>query len=97
MTVNGRTREKTFPARDQFAPELVHFSDCVMTGVDPEPNGREGLADVRVIEALYASIAKCRPVSLGPFSKTERPSLDQEIRKPKVSEPELVNTEAPTE
>ena len=97
MTVNGRTRQKSFPPRDQFAPELVHFSDCVMTGADPEPNGREGLADVRVIEALYAAIAKGRPVPLGPFAKDERPSLDQEMRKPKVKKPELVNTEAPSE
>ena len=97
MTVNGRTREKTFPPRDQFAPELVHFSDCVMSGADPEPNGWEGLADVRVIEALYASATKGRPVALPPFSKHERPSLAQEMRKPKVSEPDLVNTEAPSE
>jgi glucose-fructose oxidoreductase len=97
MTVNGRTRQKSFPPRDQFAPELVHFSDCVMTGADPEPNGREGLADVRVIEALYAAIAKGRPVPLGPFAKDERPSLEQEMRKPKVKKPELVNTEAPSE
>ena len=97
MTVNGRTREKTFPPRDQFAPELVHFSDCVMSGADPEPNGWEGLADVRIIEALYASAEKARPVTLPPFAKDERPSLEQEMRKPKVTEPELVNTEAPSE
>ena len=97
MTVNGRTREKTFAPRDQFAPELVHFSDCVMSGADPEPNGWEGLADVRVIEALYASVAKGRPIMLDAFSKAERPSLAQEMRKPKVDEPELVNTEAPSE
>ena len=97
MTVNGRTREKAFPQRDQFAPELVHFSDCVMSGADPEPNGWEGLVDVRVIEALYASVANGEPVALPPFTKRDRPSLDQEMRKPKVSEPKLVNTEAPSE
>jgi len=33
----------------------VHFSECVRAGKEPRPSGREGLADVRVIEALYRS------------------------------------------
>ena len=46
------------------APELMHFSDCVMTGRDPQPSGREGLADVRIIRALYRSARTGRPVRL---------------------------------
>jgi glucose-fructose oxidoreductase len=96
VTVDGRTRERTFPKRDQFAPELISFSECILTGAAPEPSGWEGLADVRVIRALYRSADTGQPVTLEPFSKEDRPSLDQEIRRPAVTKPELVNTESPT-
>jgi predicted dehydrogenase len=97
VTINGRTRERTFPKRDQFAAELVSFSECILTGSAPEPSGLEGLADVRIIRALYRSADTGQPVALEPFSKDDRPSLDQEIRRPPVRKPELVNTESPSE
>ncbi|HEY3012387.1 MAG TPA: Gfo/Idh/MocA family oxidoreductase [Gemmatimonadales bacterium] len=97
VTIGGRTRERTFPKRDQFAPELIAFSECILTGAAPEPSGLEGLADVRVIRALYRSADSGQPVTLEPFSKADRPSLEQELRRPPVSKPELVNTEAPSE
>jgi len=97
VTVNGKTRARTFPKRDQFAPELVSFSECILTGASAEPSGWEGLADVRVIRALYRSADTGQPVSLEPFEKQDRPSLDQEITRPPVRKPELVNTEAPSE
>ncbi|HEU4827814.1 MAG TPA: Gfo/Idh/MocA family oxidoreductase [Gemmatimonadales bacterium] len=95
ITIDERTRERRFPRRDQFAPELVYFSECIETGEDPEPSGKEGLGDIRIIRALYASADSGGPVALGPFDKDERPTLDQEIRKPAVSKPRLVKTEAP--
>jgi predicted dehydrogenase len=97
VTINGRARERTFPKRDQFAPELVSFSECILTGATPEPSGLEGLADVRVIRALYRSADTGRPVTLDPFSKEDRPSLGQELRRAPARKPELVNTESPSE
>ena len=97
VTINGRTRQRTFAKRDQFAPELISFSECILTGAAPEPSGQEGLADVRVIRALYRSADSGQPVTLAPFSKEDRPSLDQEIRRPAVTKPRLVNTESPSE
>jgi glucose-fructose oxidoreductase len=97
VTINGRTRQRTFPKRDQFAPELISFSECILTGAAPEPSGLEGLADVRVIRALYRSADSGQPVTLAPFNKQDRPSLDQEIRRPPVTKPQLVNTESPSE
>lgn len=96
VTVDGRARERTFPKRDQFAPELISFSECILTGGAPAPSGWEGLADVRVIRALYRSADTGQPVTLEPFSKEERPSLEQELRRPPIKKPELVNTESPT-
>ena len=91
ITVDGRKRERSFPKRDQFAPELLHFSDCVLTGRDPQPGGREGLADVRIIRALYRSAKDRRPVRLGPFTAPPRPTLAKEKRRPPVRKPELVH------
>jgi glucose-fructose oxidoreductase len=97
VTVGGRSRERVFPKHDQFAPELVSFSECIRTGADPEPSGREGLADIRIIRALYRSAEAGRPVALPPFEKDERPTMDQAMRKPGVRKPELVKVEPPTE
>jgi predicted dehydrogenase len=97
VTVKERTQQRTFPKRDQFAPELLHFSECILTGASPEPSGLEGLADVRVVRALYRSADTGQPVTLEPFSKDVRPSMEQEIRRPPVRKPDLVNTEAPSE
>jgi predicted dehydrogenase len=96
LTIDGRTRERTFPKRDQFAPELISFSECILTGAAPEPSGWEGLADVRVIRALYRSSDTGQPVTLEPFSKEDRPGLEQELHRPPVNKPQLVNTESPT-
>jgi glucose-fructose oxidoreductase len=96
VTVDGRSRERTFPKRDQFAPELISFSECILTGAAPEPSGWEGLADVRVIRAIYRSTETGQAVTLEPFTKEDRPGLQQELRRPPVSKPELVNTESPT-
>jgi predicted dehydrogenase len=96
LTLEGEMRERRFAKRDQFAPELLYFSDCVLQNGTPEPGGDEGLADVRVIRALYRSAASGQPVELAPFSKRERPSLEQEIRRPPVEKPEVIHAAAPS-
>ena len=88
--------ERRFAKRDQFAPELLYFSDCVLTNRDPEPSAEEGLADVRVIRALYQSIEHGRAVELEPFERREHPSLEQEIRRPPIEKPSVIHAEAPS-
>lgn len=97
LTVGGKASEKSWPKRDQIAPELLYFSDCVLEGVEPEPSGIEGLADVRVVRALLESIRTGRPVSLERFEKTLRPTLDQAMDLPPAEEPELVHAEGPSQ
>jgi predicted dehydrogenase len=92
---DGKPREKSFPKRDQFAPELLYFSECIVDGRDPEPSGLEGLADVRIIEALYRSADMGRPVRLEPVPKKKRPSPKQEIRRPPVREPKAILASPP--
>ena len=96
LGIDGEVKERRFAKRDQFAPELLYFSDCVLKNHDPEPSADEGLADVRVIRALYRSAAAGRPVELAPYEKRARQSLEQEIRRPPVDKPQTVHTQAPS-
>jgi glucose-fructose oxidoreductase len=94
VTVDGKKRTREYAKKDQFAPELLHFSDCVRTGRDPQPGGREGLADVRIIHALYRSAVRGRPVRLAPFKTPPRPTLAKEERRPPVRKPDLVKAKS---
>jgi glucose-fructose oxidoreductase len=95
LAVDGKTQTRTFKKRDQFAPELLYFSDCIKKNKEPEPSGREGLADVRVIQALLRSARARKAIKLGRFKRAKRPSLRQEIKRPPVPRPpELVHAES---
>jgi glucose-fructose oxidoreductase len=97
LTAGGKSSVKTYPRRDQIAPEIVYFSDCVLKGAEPEPSGVEGLADVRVVRALRESIRAGRPVQLEPFVKRRRPGPGQAMAMPPAEEPQLVHVEGPTQ
>lgn len=94
LTVGEETEERTFPPRDQFAPELLYFSQCIADGVEPEPSGEEGLADVRVLVALQESARSRRAVSLAPFQRRRGPDPGQRISRPPV--PHLPTVDAPS-
>lgn len=96
MTVDGKKQRKTYAKHDQFAPELIYFSDCILKRRNPEPSGHEGLADVRVVEALYKSARSRRPVRLPPLEKRQRPTKKQNINRPGISKPKVVKASAPT-
>lgn len=97
LTVNEKTVSKNFSVTDQFAPELVYFSDCILNNKIPEPSGEEGLADVRIIEAIYQSAKHHAPVNITPVRKIDRPDVVMEQRKPKVEKPELIHAAAPSD
>lgn len=52
LTRGGETVEKAFPQYDQFSGQAAYFADCVLNGVDPEPDGGDGLADVVIMRAI---------------------------------------------
>lgn len=90
--IGDRKQTKRFAKSDQFAPELLYFSDCILNDRTPEPSGHEGLIDVRIIEAMHRSIASGRAVPVRAAPRKRRPTLRQEIRRPAViREPKLVN------
>lgn len=96
VTVNGKSREHSFPNRDQFAPELVYFSDCILKDRTPEPSGQEGAIDVQIIRALYKSAQTGRPVRIKDFPSDAWPEMKQEMRRAPVKKPELVNAKKPS-
>jgi glucose-fructose oxidoreductase len=92
LRLGERQSRKRFSKSDQFAPELLYFSDCILKNREPEPSGEEGLADVRINEAMHRSARSGRWVSLPSMPRKSRPSLRQEKRRPAVPrEPPLVH------
>jgi glucose-fructose oxidoreductase len=94
LTIDEKTTVKKYGASDQFAPEIVEFSRCVLEDRDPEPDGWEGLADVRVIEAALRSAREHRQVRLEPVQRRRRPEPSQARRRPPVKRAELVHAES---
>jgi predicted dehydrogenase len=96
LEAKGRKR-RVLPERDQVGPELLYFSNCILKDKPIEPDGWEGLADVRIIRALYESADTGRPVRLEPVEKRERPTRAMEQRSPAVEPPGLVDVAPPTQ
>ena len=94
VTLNGTSRESVFPKSDQFASELLYFSECILNNRDPEPSGKEGLADVRIIRAIYESAETRKPIQIALTDIDVRPNIDQKIRRPPILEPQMVHAKA---
>lgn len=94
LTIDGKLTEREFESKDQFAALLVELANCIREDRDPEPNGIEGLADVRIIEAAYRSAIERRPVRIEPVQKRLRPNLAQEKHFPPVKKAKLVEVES---
>ena len=58
-------------AKNQFATEIDHFSDCILHNRTPYTPGEEGLQDQRIIEAIYQSAQEGRPVKLPLIEKRD--------------------------
>ncbi|MET0341214.1 MAG: Gfo/Idh/MocA family oxidoreductase [Polyangiales bacterium] len=95
LTVGDKTTTTTFEVRDQFAPELVHFSRAILEHGEPGPSGEEGLADVRIVRALLQSAQENRSVRLLPQVRAHRPDLRQLIKKPAIKPPPTIDAPAP--
>jgi predicted dehydrogenase len=87
LTRKEKTKERVFAKRDQFAAELDYFSNCILNDKQPEPSGEEGLADVRIIQALRKSAELNAPTELQPIQRSQRPGPELEIKRPPVKNP----------
>ena len=97
LTIEGKSTRKRIGKRDQFAPQLLYFSDCILNNREPEPSGEEGLQDVRIVEALYQSARTGKAVPIPAFKKTKRPTGRQRITRPGVRKPVLVKVQGASE
>jgi hypothetical protein len=74
---------------------MKYFSDCVLNDIDPEPDAEEGLADVRVLEAILRSLQTEQPQTLEPFIRHKRIDRDQVVRLGAVKGPEPIHAASP--
>ena len=44
------------PQINHFAAEMDHLSKCILENKQPDTPGEEGLADMKVIEAIWAAV-----------------------------------------
>jgi predicted dehydrogenase len=95
VTSGGKEQVTRAARADHFAPQLKHFSDCIRHNREPGPSGEEGLADVRIIRALYKSASLGRPVKLAARRARPAPSPRQEMRSPPIRFPKMVKARPP--
>jgi glucose-fructose oxidoreductase len=96
ITIGEKTTTRKFPKRDQFAAELVYFSNCVLKNKQPEASGLEGLVDVMIVEAIYESLRTGKPVDPPALPAKRRPDLQQEIHRPAHDKPKTVKAKSPS-
>lgn len=87
---------KKFKKRDQFSAELLYFSDCIQKNKEPEPSSVEGLADVKIIEAILLSIHTKKPVALDPVVKNSYANERQKFVRPGVRKRRLYHATNPS-
>ncbi|MCU4924479.1 Gfo/Idh/MocA family oxidoreductase [Halobacteria archaeon AArc-dxtr1] len=56
--------EYTGPPVDEVEEEFDYFGYCVLTGTRPEPDGEDGLADIKIIETAYEAAETGRRIEL---------------------------------
>jgi predicted dehydrogenase len=96
LTTKSGSQKKRGKKVDQFAAELLYFSDCVRDNRKPEPSGEEGAWDVRIIDALYESARRGVAISLRDFDGDPRPTKRQRYAQPPVAKkPDLIHAKAP--
>ena len=97
LTVGKTTTERSFPKVDQFGGETQYFSDCILHDRIPEPDGEEGLLDVRVVAAIGRALETGQPQTLPPRVRDRYPTPDQATSLPAVTPPPFVNAHEPSE
>lgn len=97
LTVRGKHSRRKFKRSDQFAAELEYFAECIRKNEPPEPDGYEGLADLRIIEAIRDSAHNGNVVTLPPFEIPTYPEPSQARQEPPPrGNPPLVHVSSPS-
>ncbi len=97
VTVGEKTRHRSFDATDQFGGQMRYFSQCILDDEEPEPDVDEGLADLRVVEGIFAALESGRAQTLDPFTRTRRIDIKAQAETLSlVRPPELVHASGPS-
>jgi predicted dehydrogenase len=96
LTVGDKEDKISYKSTDHFGGEMKYFSDCILHDLDPEPDAEEGLADVRVLEAIQQALATGQVQTLAPFARSKRIDPDQVVRLGALKPPEPVNASSPS-
>lgn len=74
---NGYERKEIeVPDSDHFGGQAAYFSDCILTGTRPIPDGEEGLADVRALLAIEAAAKTGQPQNIATSERNRHPSSE---------------------
>ena len=96
VSIGEKKSKQSFKNTDHFGGEMKYFSDCILADIDPEPDGEEGFADVRVLEAIIQALETGHAVRLEPFTRTKRiNTATQKMTLGAVSTPDLIDASNP--
>lgn len=94
LTIDDKTKERKFPKRDQFAPELVHFSKSILDNTEPHASGEEGWADILIINAIQEALKTGDSVKVKTLPAVKRPGKSTIIKRPGIGKPSLVKVKS---
>ena len=97
ITVGGAKSTHSFGPYDQFGGETRYFSDCIIHDRVPEPDGEEGLMDVRVCAAVERALETGLPQTLAPMHRRRQVEPEQVQKLAPITEPPMVNAAEPGE
>ena len=95
ITIGESKNQESFKNTDHFGGELKYFSECILDGTEPEPDGEEGYADVRVLEGIARALETGTAQQLEPFMRIKRIDTAQRQTLSARKSPELVHTSNP--
>ena len=93
--VDGHKEVRRHAPVEQFGGEIAYFSHCILNGHDPEPDGEEGLRDVRVLAAIERALLTGQPQALAPLPPARVALPDQVMTLAPVREPRIDERIAP--
>ncbi len=62
--INGKWIEKRFKVVDEFAPEIDAFARAIQTKRPIEPDGMQGLRDMKILHSIYEAARVQKPVAI---------------------------------
>lgn len=82
LSKGGKVTETQFEQFDHFSGQAAYFSDCILNGIAPEPDGGDGLADVAIMRAIEEAAKTGRAQKIALPARTVQPVPEMARRFP---------------